>query len=190
MSGLAVIEKRNELQSTLVVMAQLRAQEIVSNRDVVSELINKSFMARGVAEQRLIIQQNRPQPKLDIRSHGRAFRQQWYEKKDWLCGSEVRQGLFCWPCLLFKPGVFSTWTLVGYKNMQGFLSDCQKHEKAKSHMEAYKMLNTFDVSERVDVIFSRARREGIERFNEEVRQNRVTLKILSEAVLYLGKQEL
>ena len=74
--------------------------------------------------------------------------------------------------------------------MQGFLSDCQKHEKSKSHMEAYKMLITFDVSERVDLIFSRARREEIERFNEEVRQNRVTLKILSEAVLYLSKQEL
>ena len=50
--------------------------------------------------------------------------------------------------------------------MQGFLSDCQKHEKAKSHMEACKTLSTFDVSERVDVIFSRARREEI---NEEVR---------------------
>ena len=74
--------------------------------------------------------------------------------------------------------------------MQGLLSDCQKHEKSKSHMEAYKMLSTFDVSERADVIFSRARREEIERFNEEVRQNRVTLKILSEAVLYLSKQEL
>ena len=74
--------------------------------------------------------------------------------------------------------------------MQGFLSDCQKHEKSKSHMEAYKMLSTFDVSGRVDVIFSSARREEIERFNEEVRQNRVTLKIFSEAVLYLSKQEL
>ena len=74
--------------------------------------------------------------------------------------------------------------------MQGFLSDCQKHEKSKSHMEAYKTLSTFDVSERVDVIFSRAGREEIERFNEEVRQNRVTLKILFEAVLYLSKQEL
>ena len=83
MSGLAVIEKRNELLSLLVVMAQLRAQEIVSNRDVVSELINKSFLAKGVAEQRLIMQQNRSQPKHDIRSHGRAFRQQSYEKKYW-----------------------------------------------------------------------------------------------------------
>ena len=36
-------------------MAQLRAQEIVTNRDVVSELIHKSFLERGVAEQRLIV---------------------------------------------------------------------------------------------------------------------------------------
>ena len=37
---------------------------------------------------------------------------------------------------------------------------------------------------------SRARREEIERFTEEVRQNRVTLTMLSEAVLYLSNQEL
>ena len=77
-------------------MAQLRAQESVSNRYVVSEFIHKSFLARGVAEQRLSIQQNRPQPKLGIRSHVSVFGQQWYEKKDWLCVSEVRQGIFCW----------------------------------------------------------------------------------------------
>ena len=62
-------------------MAQLRAQEIVTNRDVVSELILKSFLACGFAAPRLIAQQNRPQPKLDIQSHGRAFRQQWHERK-------------------------------------------------------------------------------------------------------------
>ena len=74
--------------------------------------------------------------------------------------------------------------------MQGFLSDCQKHERARSHLQAYKMWKTFDVSERVDVLFSRARREEIERHNEEVRQNREMLRTLSEAVLYLAKQEL
>ena len=42
----------------------------------------------------------------------------------------------------------------------------------------------------IDVILSRARREELEWFNEEVRQNRFTLKIVSEAVLYLSKQEL
>ena len=59
-SGLAVIESLYELHSTLSVMAQLRAQEIVTNRDVIPELILQSFLARSVAEQRLIVQQNRP----------------------------------------------------------------------------------------------------------------------------------
>ena len=65
----------------LFVMAQLRAQEIVTNRDVVSELILKSLLACGVTGQQLIFQQNRPQPELDIPSHRRAFHQQWYERK-------------------------------------------------------------------------------------------------------------
>ena len=59
-------------------MAQLRAQEIVQIE--ISEFIHKSFLARGVAEQCLGMQQSRPQPKLGIRSHVRVFRQQWYEK--------------------------------------------------------------------------------------------------------------
>ena len=74
--------------------------------------------------------------------------------------------------------------------MQGFLSDCQKHEKAKSRMEAYKMWRTFDIVERVNICFSRAKREEVEHFNEEVRQNRAALRTLTDAVLYLSKQEL
>ena len=52
------------------------------------------------------------------------------------------------------------------------------------------MWKTFDVSERVDILFSRARREEIELHNEEVRQNEDMLITLSEAVLCLAKQEL
>jgi len=39
-------------------------------------------------------------------------------------------------------------------------------------------------------MFSRARREEIERHNDEVRQNRGMLRTLSEAVVYLSRQEL
>ena len=99
------------------------------------------------------------------------------------------KGLFCWPCSLFRPGSSQTWTETGYSNMRGFLSDCKKHEQARSHFESYKMWKMFDVTERVDVQFSRARREEVERHNEEVRQNREMLKTLSEAVLFLAKQE-
>ena len=58
-----------------------------------------------------------------------------------------------------------------------------KHEKSKSHMEAYKMWKTFDVSEGFDVVLSRATRDEKERHNDEVRQNRDMLRTLSEAVL-------
>ena len=57
-------------------------------------------------------------------------------------------------------------------------------------MQAYKMWKTFNVSERVDVLFLRARSEEIEGCSKEVRQNREVLRTLSEAVLYLAKQEL
>ena len=49
-------------------------------------------------------------------------------------------------------------------------------------MQAYEMWKTFDVSERVDTSFSRARRDVTERHSEEVRQNREMLRTLSEAL--------
>ena len=66
------------------------------------------------------------------------------------------KGLFCWPCLLFRPGASQTWTETGYTNMHGFLPDCKKHEKASAHLGAHKMWKTFDVTERVDVLIALA----------------------------------
>ena len=79
-----------------------------------------------------------------------------------------------------------------YVNMHNLLSDCPKHERDNSHMDAYKMWKTFDRvdHESVDVLFPRARREAVERNNEGVRQSREMLNNISEAVLYLAKQEL
>ena len=52
------------------------------------------------------------------------------------------------------------------------------------------MWKTFDVVERVDVVLSKAGRDEIERHNEGVKQNREMLKTISEAVLFLARQEL
>ena len=161
-----------------------------NSADIIVQLLKKSFAARSVGEQKIIVQQERPKPPLDLKTKNQSFQEEWYSRKDWLYGSPVIKSLFCWPCLLFKSALSQTWTETGYANMHSFLSDCRKHEKARSHLEAYKTWKTFDVSERVYVLFSRARREEVERHNEEVRQNRGMLKILIEAVLLLGKQEL
>ena len=52
------------------------------------------------------------------------------------------------------------------------------------------MWKIFDVSEGIDQMLSSARRDEIERHNDDVRQNRGMLRTISEAVLYLLKQEL
>lgn len=81
---------------------------------------------------------------------------------------------------------------TGYMNMHSFLSDCQKHVKAKSNMESYTTWRKFskDANESIDVMFSRARMEAVETYNEGVIQNREMLKNLTEALLYLERQEL
>ena len=57
-------------------------------------------------------------------------------------------------------------------------------------MESYKIWKTFDLHERVDIQLSRARREDLNRHNEEVRQNKEMPKTIIEVALYLSKQEL
>ena len=115
-------------------------------------------------------------------------------KKEWLCGSVFKCKMFCWPCLLFYPGSSKTWMKSGYKNMLGFLKDCKKYENAKSHMNAFKPWKMFSACEardlRVDVMFFQARREEIKLHKEEVRQNTEMPKTITNAVFYLGKQEI
>jgi len=158
--------------------------------DIICELIEKSFSARTVGEQKEILQHKKPQPKLGPRTANRQFQDACYAKKEWLCGSTNVQRLFCWPCLLFAPGKSQMWTRQGYANMRCFLSDCRKHGRWNCHLEAYKKWKTFDATERVVILFSRARREEVQRNNEQVRQNTETLKTISEAILFLNKQEL
>ncbi|XP_046850176.1 zinc finger MYM-type protein 1-like isoform X3 [Xenia sp. Carnegie-2017] len=157
--------------------------------DIISELQKKPFSVRQSGEQNILVKQ-RPIPNLQATTGNRSFQESWYSKKDWLCGSSEKNALFCWPCLLFCPGSSSSWTQTGFQNMKNFLSDCKKHEKAKSHMGAYKTWRTYGFQPRVDFLMSQARREEIQRHNEEVRQNREMLKTITEAVLYLSRQEL
>ena len=55
--------------------------------DITCELIEKSLSARTVGEQKKILQHKKPQPKLGARTANRQFQDDWYAKKEWLCGS-------------------------------------------------------------------------------------------------------
>ena len=66
----------------------------------------------------------------------------------------------------------------------------RKHEKGKSHLSAFKTWKTYGANVRVDSLLSQARRDEIQRHNDEVMQNCEILRTVTEAVLYLSKQEL
>ncbi|CAB4024838.1 zinc finger MYM-type 1-like [Paramuricea clavata] len=57
-------------------------------------------------------------------------------------------------------------------------------------MGAFKTWKMYGAGVRVDSLISQARQDEIQRHNEEVRQNREILKTITEAVLYLSRQEL
>ena len=151
--------------------------------DIVSALLMKPFSVRSIAEQNVIVKEQ-PTPNLTIKNKGRSFQKERYGKKDWLCGSSALEKLFCWPCFLFSPGTSPTWTKNGYNDMRSLMSDGKKHEKGKSHLSAFKTWKTYAANVRVDSLLSQARRDKIKRHNEEVRQNREILKIVTEAVLH------
>ena len=148
---------------------------------IICELAEKSFSERTVGEQKEILQHKKPQPKLGARTANRQFQDDWYARKEWLCGTTNLQRL---PCLLFAPGKSQAWTRKGYADMLCFLSDCRKYERLNCHLEAYKNWQRFDATERVDIPLSRARREEVQGHNEQERQNRETLKTISEALLF------
>ena len=144
---------------------------VAPQQDIVKDLIAKTFVTRTDSEQDEILQNGRPMPVLRVTSGNRSFQEHWYARKEWLCGSESLQKLFCWPCILFSPGTSRSWTLNGYANMHGFLSDCKKHEKSQSHVSAVEKYNC-RIIEILELRFSIANSEEGEQHSDQVSQNR------------------
>ena len=158
-------------------------------KDIVLDLKEKSFGLRNIAEKLEIIKSGRPTPLLKTKVGTRSFQTRWYEQIDWLCASAIQEKLYCWPCLLFQPKSGQSWTDGGYSNYKHILSDGKLHSKSMSHLNNYKCLKTFGVCDIMAVIGESAEVEK-KRHNKLVEENRLYLKQLVNAVIYLCKQEL
>ena len=159
------------------------------DEDIVLEIQKKSFGARNIAEKQEIIRKGRPTPVLKNKVKTRTFQKKWYDDIDWLCGSSITEKLYCWPCLLFKPKATQSWTGAGYSNFRNILTDCKHHSKSLNHLESYKSLKTFGKHDIITAISESAKLAN-QIHNKEVEENRQYLKRLTNAVLYLCKQEL
>ena len=63
-------------------MAEPSYEEAVTKKDLISELLDKSFAVRPVCEQKDILQHKKPLPRLRVRTGNRIFQGEWYAKKN------------------------------------------------------------------------------------------------------------
>ena len=107
----------------------------------VNELQRINFLELSIPEKVTVKKIGRSTPDIQISQAGvsnnkkyiRTFNREWYQRKSWLCGCELKNSLFCFPCLLF--GGDTTWTKDGFRNINKLKYRIEKHEKSKKHIE-------------------------------------------------------
>lgn len=116
-----------------------------TNNDIIVSLLNNPFSKRDDGEKYEIIKSGRPQPVLNLlkiyKGHGRSFQPVWYQQHTWLCGCEIKNKLFCWPCLLMSTKTRSPWATDGFDDLKNFSRTAARHISSKDHLNGYISLN-------------------------------------------------
>ncbi|KAK4879423.1 hypothetical protein RN001_007569 [Aquatica leii] len=155
------------------------------------------FSSLSLEEKIKIKSAGRPKPNLLItnitkcktRDYKRHFKVQTYEKSDWLCGCDVNNSLYCFPCLLFVRDDQTEWTKSGVKDLIHLAEKIKKHESSKAHLTAklgFNLLGKQDIRQQLNSAY----RMSIEKHNEEVKNNRYVLSKIINCVKFCGAFEL
>ncbi|KAE9522185.1 hypothetical protein AGLY_017445 [Aphis glycines] len=108
-------------------------------------------------------------------------------KNKWLCGCEIKQALFCFPCLIF--GGETAWTKIGVTDLQHLNAKIDKHENSFKHIHNATNLNLLgkvDIRQHIDIGY----KISIQRHNELVDKNRYVLDKILNCIKCCGKHEL
>ncbi|XP_062234379.1 zinc finger MYM-type protein 1-like [Platichthys flesus] len=178
-----------------IVMANITAQSnsIISFREL-------PFSRRSNQEKLAVKQLGPPRPNLNIKqiskkggkSYTRGFSRCWYERKNWLAGCELANGLFCYPCVLIHPDGCTTetpWTTTGFKDMHHLSEKIKKHEASRIHIDSCLKLSAFG-SVNIATQLDDGYRLALRRHNDEVGKNRHILGRLIDGVKFCGVFEL
>ena len=178
-----------------IVMANITAQSnsIISFREL-------PFSRRSNQEKLAVKQLGPPRPNLNIKqiskkggkSYTRGFSRCWYERKNWLAGCEVANGLFCYPCVLIHPDGCTTetpWTTTGFTDMHHLSEKNKKHETSRIHMDSCLKLSAFG-SVNIAMQLDDGYRLALRRHNDEVSKNRHILGRLIDGVKFCSVFEL
>ena len=130
----------------------------------------------------------RPTPIFTFAGDRQSRLHEQYANHDWLCGSDEKRGLFCFPCLVFKDE-HSRWTSTGITDIGNLTNLKNSHVKTQSHKSAclkLTLLGQVNIASSIDrsIVIEHAK------YNAQVRNNRVALKHHFAVVLYLVKHGL
>ena len=110
-----------------------------------------------------------------------GFHSEWYQRKSWLCGCEVKNALFCFPCLLF--GGDATWTKDGFRSINKMKEKTEKHEKSKKHIDnvvSLSLLATVNIKEKLSDAYT----HSINEHNTKIKKNREMLSKIIDCTVY------
>lgn len=168
--------------------------------DVVCNLIQTPFSHWKDDDKKDLLQCGRPthllsvQVRKDVKKTGKSyninFKNSWFADYKWLCSSLNLQKLFCWPCLLFS-SKNTVWAKEGFADFININRSLHKHQDSAQHLKCKLQLKIFEKNRNTiaDALKENASLMKVQ-FNEKVRLNRLVMKLVIDAVLYLGKQEL
>lgn len=163
--------------------------------NTVDYLIKKPFSSHSLSEKLSIKLIGRPKPDLQINQNctvknkcvKRKFNPAIYAKHDWLCGCDIRNALFCFPCLLFGGEI--SWTQNGVTDLKHLSEKIHKHTASLGHKNSVMdlaVLGMQDIRSRLSSAYT----HQIELHNKQVRENRYVLSLLINCVRFCGAYEL
>lgn len=170
------------------------SSSLSTSNDIIVSLLNVPFSKRNESEKDEIMKSGRPMPELTLlkryKNHDRSLQPLWYQQHKWLCASENKAMLFCWPCLLMstKKG---RWITEGFNDIKNLSRAIARHVSSKDHLNAYLSLNK--LSKRVvkisELLLERSRIQNV-KINELIKKNREVVKVMIDVTSLLCKQQL
>jgi hypothetical protein len=110
-------------------MANVRQVVSNNNSDIVDFLLRNKFSSLSYDDKLFVKDLKRPRPAMSnlviskADGSNRGFCVSCYEK--WITGSEIRNRLFCWPCLVFSEQRQGPWNCTGFNNLKEVVGHCK-----------------------------------------------------------------
>lgn len=168
----------------------------VSDIDITKKY--RGFTKLPLKKKLQIKEEGRPLPNLVIkqqatckgRQYMRRFNPEIYLRNKWICGCKVKNGFFCFPCILFSNREGDTkWTVSGVSDLVHLSERIKSHENSKKHIineMRLALLGTTNIQDQLNNAYWL----NIQEHNNEVIKNRYIISKIIDCIKFCGAFEL